>query len=171
MDHEAAKPKQLELTSNIVRIGDVNSLVRELEAVENFFLQTKIRRPGEGVVPPRLSRSLEEFTNQNNLNVLYEDQLKTAKDYLTQLQSRAPIITISFATEAPLDFTNKLVKWLRLNIHPEVLLKIGLIPDLVAGCVVRTNNKQFDFSMRQRLKANQTILKGLITGSVETKNA
>lgn len=170
MDHESSKLPELKLSENIIRIGDVNSLVRELEQVEDFFRQTKIRQPGVGVTLPRISRALEDFTTQNKINLLHEDQLKIAQSYLETIKSRAPIITISFANEPPIDITAKLVRWLRLNIHPEVLIRIGLMPDLVAGCVLRTANKQYDFSLRQLLNSKQQVLKDLITADVEGKD-
>jgi F0F1-type ATP synthase delta subunit len=117
-----------------------------------------------------MSRSLEDFTSHNKINLLHEDQLRIAKSYLRGVQSKAPVITISFATEPQMEFTNKLARWLRLNIHPEVLLRIGLMPDLVAGCVVRTTSKNFDFSIRQLLSSKQDMLRDLITASVEGRN-
>ena len=65
---------------------------------------------------------------------------------------------ISFSADPSPLFTQKLIAWLRSEIHPLVLLQIGLQPNMGAGCVVRTSNKYFDFSLRDRFKSKGEML-------------
>jgi F0F1-type ATP synthase delta subunit len=50
------------------------------------------------------------------------------------------------------------VTWLRANIHPQALVQVGLQPNIAAGCVVRTANKQFDLSLRQSFAKHKDLL-------------
>jgi F0F1-type ATP synthase delta subunit len=52
----------------------------------------------------------------------------------------------------------KIVTWWRENIDPFVLVEIGLQPNIAAGCLVRTSNRQYDFSLRRRLQAKKADL-------------
>ncbi len=52
----------------------------------------------------------------------------------------------------------KLVVWLRANIHPQILVHLGLQPSIAAGCVVRTANKQFDFSLSEAFEKQRELL-------------
>jgi hypothetical protein len=65
---------------------------------------------------------------------------------------------ISFSADPSPVFTDKLMTWLRREIHPFVLLTVGLQPNIGAGCIVRTTNKQFDLSLRQDFKAKRDLL-------------
>jgi F0F1-type ATP synthase delta subunit len=65
---------------------------------------------------------------------------------------------MSFSADPSPQFTQKLAAWLRQEIHPFVLLQVGLQPNIGAGCVVRTTNKYFDFSLRERFKSKRPLL-------------
>jgi hypothetical protein len=59
----------------------------------------------------------------------------------------------------------KLVGWFRANVHPHVLVQVGLQPNIAAGCVVRTTNKVFDLSLRNHFAQNQQVLIESMKGS------
>ena len=71
---------------------------------------------------------------------------------------------ISFAADPSASFTEKIVAWFRENIHPNILVQIGLQPNIAAGCVVRTANKIFDFSLRENFNQSQQSLIDAIGG-------
>jgi F0F1-type ATP synthase delta subunit len=58
---------------------------------------------------------------------------------------------MSFASEPSAKSLGTLVDWLRTNIHPQVVVSVGIQPSIAAGCIVRTPNRQYDFSLRQSL--------------------
>ena len=68
------------------------------------------------------------------------------------------MIHISFAADPSAAFTDKIVAWFRENIHPFVLIQVGLQPTIAAGCVVRTANHSFDFSLRQHFTKQRQLL-------------
>ena len=71
---------------------------------------------------------------------------------------------ISFSADPSPLFTQKLITWLRAELHPLVLIQIGIQPNMGAGCVVRTTNKYFDFSLRSRFKEKGAVLTQLLQG-------
>jgi hypothetical protein len=162
MEPSSDKNGALQLPYSIVSPANVNRLVRELETIDNFLSQAALRQGGTPVNLPRSGQLLTDFINLNKLNLLQKDDLKKARAFMAGMQKYAPAITISFSVEPTSVFINKLIIWLRQNIHPALLLKVGLEPNLVVGCIVRTTNKQFDFSLKKHLSQHRDVLYKLL---------
>jgi hypothetical protein len=107
---------------------------------------------------PRASRSLEEFAATNRLNLLLPDDRQRTEAFIAHTLDSAPVLHMSFAGEASRKFTTEIVLWLRTNLQPDVLLNIGLEPNIAAGCVLRTPNKLYDFSLRARFEQQAKLL-------------
>jgi len=65
---------------------------------------------------------------------------------------------MTFATVADPESLQKLVDWIRQEIHPQALLHVGLQPALVGGVYLRTPNHIHDFSLRQLLADKRSII-------------
>jgi F0F1-type ATP synthase delta subunit len=155
---DPAAKQELLLPVLVFGVVEVRRLKRELEALDEFMRQSTIREPGKQAALPRVSRLLDALAGDNNRNLLLEAERDAMHDFLTHIEETAPTIHVSFASDPSSAFVAKLVTWLRGNIHPTVLLQIGLQPTLAAGCVVRTPNKVFDLSLRQSLAAQRVKL-------------
>jgi hypothetical protein len=162
--HDTVSRSPFVLPVQIVGPVDINRLLRELEAVEDFMGQAAIREPGTSLKLPRTSRLLDEFSNGNKLNFLMPEDRAETKTFLSNLQEQAPVLHFSFASDPSAVFVSKIVTWLRANIHPQLLLRVGLEPTIAAGCVVRTSSHQFDFSLRQHFAAERPTLIKLLDG-------
>lgn len=154
----APDQKVLKLPKLVVSQTDVKRLLRELAALADFLHQSKIRSPGTSLKLPKTSRWLDDLAADNNLNLLHLEDLEQLKAFLTHLRDNAPLFHISFSSEPSAAFTEKIVTWFRREIHPYVLLQIGLQPTLAVGCILRTANHQFDLSMRKAFHEKRTIL-------------
>ena len=64
-------------------------------------------------------------------------------------------------------FQQKLITWIRQQIHPYTLLQVGLHPSIGAGCIVRTTNKFFDFSLRHRFSDQRMLLISKLRGDTD----
>lgn len=162
MEHKADKP--LGLPVGVVSRVDVGRLLRELQALEEFLKQSSIREPGTAVKLPRTSRLMDDFVSANGLNVLHDKDRMRALNFLTVVKSKAPLLHMSFSADPSPLFTQKLITWLRKEIHPLVLLQVGLQPNIGAGCVVRGSSKYFDFSLRQHFIKQRGMLMEKIHG-------
>jgi hypothetical protein len=162
----------LQLPTQIVGPVDVARLIRELEALEDFLHQASIREPGsQSPKLPRTSRLLDELVALNHLSLLSNEDRQRVTQLLAELKEHAPRLHISFARDPSAAFTDKIITWLRQNIHPELLLRIGLEPTIAAGCIVRTPNRLFDFSLRQHFIAQrQTLIKLVDNPETETSH-
>lgn len=137
------------LTPLLVSPSDLKRARRELEDLEDFLHQANLRQGGKAVKLPMTSRVIEALAADNNLNMLKKTERDQLMKFLTLLIQKAPVLHMSFASEPSGAFLNKLIMWLRTNIHPQVVVSLGLQPSIAAGCIVRTANKQFDFSLRE----------------------
>lgn len=167
-EHEQREEGGLRLPASVVGTVDINRLSRELEAFEDYVRQTKARSAGQPLAPPRTSRMLDELAGLNRLNLLQDDARQQLTSFLQNLQD-APTIHISFSADPSAAFTQKIVGWLRDNIHPQLMVQVGLQPNIAAGCIVRTPNKVFDFSLRQNFTQKRQLLLEAIAekGSVQ----
>jgi hypothetical protein len=102
----------------------------------------------------------------NKINVLHEEDRNRLVNFLLEVYARAPMLHMSFSADPSPLFMQKLMVWLRKEIHPLVLVQVGLQPNMGAGCVVRTTNKYFDFSLRNRFEERRDVLAQHMRSSV-----
>ena len=160
MAHESTTKPQQQMILPILVTGmiDVGRLARELEQIDNQILQLNLRKGGEEVKMPKTSRLMDQMIQDNHLNLLQDADRVKLKAFLGTVKQHSPIIHMSFSSDPSTAFTEKLMAWLRREIHPLLLLTIGLEPNIGAGSIVRTANKQFDFSLRQDFKDKRELL-------------
>ncbi len=156
MNHE--EKKSILFPDQLAGATDLARLIRELSDLHESLHQATIRAPGSNVQLPKTSKVLEELASLNKVSLLDAAQREQLIKLLKAFHDRAPIIHISFATEPSSNFIRNLVTWMRKNISPIVLIEIGLQPTITAGCVVRTTNKYFDFSLRNRFVEKRPVL-------------
>lgn len=147
-----------QLSTLITSPSDLKRARRELETVDDFLHQAGLRTGGKVVKMPQTSRVLDELVSQTNANLLKASDRAQLMKYLNDLNEKAPVLHMSFASEPSAAFLNKLTVWLRGNIHPQIMVSVGLQPSIAAGCVVRTANKQYDFSLTKAFEAQRGIL-------------
>jgi len=165
MAAESNKSVKLQLPDGVVTRADVGRLLREAEAVDNFLRQAAIRQPGTSLQLPKSSKLFDEIIAMNKLNMLQETDRRHLYQFLKAIQSTAPILHIGFSADPSSLFQQRLITWIRQKIHPFVLLQIGLQPNIGAGCVVRTTNKYFDFSLRNKFGEKQSLLISKLRGT------
>lgn len=146
---------------------ELRRLGREIEAVEGYFDKLRAREAGQSLSLPKISRMLEGFAGENNCNLLVDADRNKLKEFLKQLDNKAPVMHLSFATEPSSAFVAKIVSWMRLHIHPYMLLQLGLQPGLTAGCAARVNSKLFDLSLREFFKKQRPLLIQELTAGLE----
>lgn len=160
MEHK--QPSELLLPVGVASKVDAGRLLREAEAVDEFLRQGAIRQGGTPVTMPKMSKLFEELVSINKLNVLQAPDRAKLKQLLEYVKAKSPVMHMSFSADPPPQFMVRLVTWLRSEIHPHVLVQVGLQPSIGAGCILRTSNKQFDFSLRQRFLGHKADLVNLI---------
>lgn len=147
------------LPMQVFGVVEVRRLSHELETLDDYLRQAKVREGGgKQASLPRASRLLDATASENHLNLLEEADRQKLAGYLQQILEQAPTVHISFASDPSAAFLEKVVSWLRGNIHPLMLIRLGLQPSIAAGCVIRTANRSFDFSLRHRFTEERQLL-------------
>lgn len=137
---------------------DVGRLLRELESLDNLISQAHINSHEANPKMPKTSLLMDQVIELNKLDLLTAADRKQLLESLTVIKQQAPVLHISFSSDPAPSFIEKLMAWLRREIHPTVLLTIGLQPNIGAGCIVRSTNKYFDFSLRKDLLEKRELL-------------
>ena len=156
MAHETTHTLSLPLL--VVGPVDLGRLSRELDAIDESLVQLGLRKGGGEVKMPKTSQLMDHLIEQNKLNLLHEKDRHQLQAFLKVVREQAPVLHISFSADPSVGFLEKLMAWLRREVHPMVLVSVGLQPNIGAGCVVRTTNKQFDLSLRQDFLTKRDLL-------------
>lgn len=169
MAHEqtAAQSTKMVLPVQVAGMVDVGRLIRELDQIDNIVLQLTLKADGGEVKMPKTSRLMDQTVQLNHLNLLDQAHRDALKAFLENVREHSPIIHMSFSADPPASFTEKLMGWLRREIHPQLLLTVGVQPTIGAGTIVRTANKQFDFSLRTDIESKRAMLLEKISSAVK----
>ncbi len=151
--------RNLQLPVMVAGPSELGRLIRELAAIDEQLLQLRLRQPGAEVKLPRTTQVMDRLISLNKVNLLQADDRYWLSQSLVAIRQHAPVIQISFSVDPSPAFMEKLMVWMRREIHPFVLVGIGLQPNIAAGCVVRTTNKVFDFSLRQNFAQKRDMLR------------
>lgn len=161
---------ELKLPLTITTKQDLHRLIREVEALDNYINQNSIRGQKSAALP-RLTNTLEALLRENTLDVMDDKSRQELRRAVSSLVNTAPVIHMSFAVEPSSFMTQKIVGWFRKEVHPALMLHTGIQPTIAAGCVMRTTNKYFDFSLRQHLNASQDLLRKSIEDHTKAESA
>lgn len=142
---------------------EVRRLLRELETLDEQLRQMALRRD-EKFEMPRVSRLLDALATENHCDLLRGADRIVLRDFLNHVMDKAPTIHVSFAADPSSAFTAKIVGWFRANVNALALVQIGLQPSIAAGCVVRTQNKVFDLSLRNHFSRQTQLLIDSVRG-------
>ena len=164
MDHETGKSKErLALPLSIISPVDVSRVLRELEAYIEYYHQRDIKKDGNNDSKmPKTSQLLDNLLELNRLELTNQADRLNLKNFLDEIKTTAPVIHASFSVDPSVRFLEKLTAYFRKEINRNLLLTIGLQPNIGAGLTIRTDNKYFDFSLRKTLDASGDKLLQLI---------
>ncbi len=155
----APEKSGLVLPVMVVGAVDINRLLREIKNLQAALQAQTLRSEGQAAKTlPKLSQLLDEFVQVNALDLLQTTDQKHALQFLGEVQRDAPRIHLSFSADPSPQFMSKLTAWFRSNIHPTVLITVGLQPGIGAGCVMRTANRYFDFSLGKSFENKRELL-------------
>lgn len=153
--------KVLQFPPALVSRADLARLVREIEDVDNDLEAQKARNHATGKTGyklPNLSRTMSDFVELNSVDMANDQVRMHLKEQMKRMKDKAPIVHMTFATEADPASLQKLVAYLRTEIHPQALLIVGLQPSLIGGVYLRTPNHVHDFSVRAKLAEKRGVI-------------
>ena len=151
----------LRLPDDILRRADIARLVHEAENIENDTVTARVRTKVTEVKGRRspLSDQLADFLDINQIEISTARQRSKLVSDLRKLKDSAPVVHLTFASVADIESIKKVVAWLRTQIHPQVIVNIGLQPDIIGGVYIRTTNRVHDLSIRAKLSESRGVIK------------
>jgi len=147
---------------------DIGRLIREIEMIDESLLQLGLRQSGTEIKMPKTTTLMDQIIDLNKLNLLQTEDRQLLKQFLEAVKQKAPVMHVSFSADPNTAFIEKLMAWLRREIHPLVLMTVGLQPNIGAGCVIRTTNKHFDMSLKQDFAKKAEMLRQAIVSGPAT---
>jgi hypothetical protein len=169
--HSPTKKETPALPPSVYGTSEVSRLRKELERIEDTLLQLKLTEDLGEAKMPKVGRMMQQTIETNKINLLKSEDRHLLKVFLKLVEEKAPQLHFSFSADPPAAFLEDLVIWLRKEINPHVLIKIGLQPNIGAGCIVHSTNKYFDLSLRQTfIDQRPNLLKKLGLANSEVTN-
>lgn len=158
MSERKEKTNGLIMVNSLVSPGDVSRALREVQKIDELIYQSKLRKhPGsENEITP--SAGLKDLMAANKLSLQNEQHRKSLIQQLQTIRQDSPVVHVSFAVEPSSNFLRSLTSWFRDNTMPNVLIETGLQPSIAVGCMIRTNNKIYDLSLRSKFQNYRQLL-------------
>lgn len=144
----------LKLPTAIASRKDVIRLHREIRDFIDVATQS-IMRHDNPVKYPAISDQLRALAITNQVDMRDPKNCEILLKKVDYVKEHAPSVHVSFPTEPTADILERLVVWFRTEIDQHIVIQVGIQPTIAAGVVVRTPNRQFDFSLRRHLYANR----------------
>ena len=154
----APKPRELALPLLVTSPVDVGRLLREVEALDNALMAHDVVGKDQTVKLPKTSLLIDAMIDANKLDLIDPKERQSLMVFLQTIHAKAPVLHISFSADPAPAFIEKLMTWLRREISDQLLITIGLQPNIGAGCMVRSPNKFYDFSLRKNFANNRALL-------------
>lgn len=151
---------QFILPQALIGHSDLVRLLRELEQVDNNLESQKAKKTatsGNYRLPP-MSQALTDFLELNKIDIKSDHVRMDLKAQLRKVKDHAPVMHMTFATEADRESIEYLTAWIRKELHPQTLISVGLQPSLIAGVYIRTPNHVHDFSVRAHMKDSRSLI-------------
>ncbi len=148
---------ELKLPITLASKNDVSHLHRELRLFMDMSMQSAMRHDNP-IKYPAITPMLRDLATLNQIDLRSEVACETLLAELASLKENIPVVHISFPRDPSVAVLQRLVEWFRREVDPRIVIQVGLQPTIAAGMVVRTPNKQYDFSLRRHLYNNQSKL-------------
>jgi F0F1-type ATP synthase delta subunit len=154
----------LKLPSTIATKSDLTQVHRELRIFLDLTMQS-IMRHDSPVKMPAVSSQLRQLAADNQLSLANQQATKKLLAALETTKKQASVVHISFASEPTHQVLYKIVQWFRQEVDPNIVISVGLQRSIAAGVVLRTPNRQFDFSLRKHLEHSKAGLSKIIANT------
>lgn len=141
---------------------DTSRAMRELEDFESAMSEAHVK----GHHVPALTPLLKDIAEENHVDIHKKDTRILVRHMLEEMRTSAPVVHISFSVEPDDKVVKHIAKWFREETLPNVVVQFGIQPSIGVGCVVRTTNKFFDFSLRKHLNEKSNLFREKIEGVV-----
>jgi hypothetical protein len=138
------------LPASLIGRVDISRMLREIEKIDNDLEAQHARAPDQPLAIPAMTKALSELAQLNQLDLLDIDVRQKLLSTFRYTKDKAPNSHITFAVDPEPEIVALLVAWIRQNLHPMALVTVGLQPGLLGGCVVRTPDHIYDFSLKRQ---------------------
>lgn len=127
----------------------------QLRQLQTELNQLSSLRTAKNIV---LSANLQDLATHNGLKDLNTALVKKLLTFVESTLQKAPEISLSLASLPNVEERGELVSWLRGKFNAQLMLHIIIQPELLAGCMLRTDSNVYDWSLRTALESNQEKL-------------
>lgn len=135
----------------------------EVERLRSWMSDSAVKRKVGSAPDPEPSHSSETQLVLDSWLAGQAMNVTRLTDLISQLRALKPVIVyITLAALPPEALRLHLVQWFRANCREDVLINFSADRTIGGGVIIRTPNRIFDFSFRQRLVEGRLKLPEII---------
>lgn len=142
----------------IFKLGNTSDLKKVFEAVKLEYSQQSFH--------PHFEADLEFFEglSENFYAGFLPEHASTQLEAIEKQVSETKIILIYVPFEMPEIEIQKLGKWFKQNMGPLILFDLVFDPSLIGGCALSLNGIYKDYSLKQKINDNKSLVLEQLTG-------
>lgn len=149
----------LVLPASVISPADLARLVNDVEQLDADLTTTTIqRKSGLAAEPDSMTDQARSLFDQNSLNPQDAGTRQELIKILRQLKAKAPVFYLRFAAEVGNDEQQQLANWFRQSVNRHSLLDVRVQPAIIGGVYIRSKNRVFDLSWRQRFVNSRRVI-------------
>ena len=148
----------IKLPSIALGTTEINQILRELRLLNDQTMQFTIRHPDKPILLLSAGYLLDKLIADNELDLVTPAARDELRRVLENIKTQSPVINISFARDVISNEIEPIINWIRSELHPTALIHIGIKPEIIGGCIIRTANHYYDFSFKQYFNKVQDSL-------------
>jgi F0F1-type ATP synthase delta subunit len=142
-------------------------LVKRMSVLKEFFeslyfvqnedhtYQTTLEEISQDQEHSQMDTQLIEVIYTQYSSLFTKDSFYEVLENLKKALLTCPVIHLYIPSYLNDDSLEKIGKWLRLNLSPQIIMKISIRPELVVGCGIGWNNKYHEISFRTKIDSQK----------------
>lgn len=147
----AARDQELVLTKRFISRKDVLKAAREIEQLRDRLIADRVRGKKSDIEP---SEGISALMEANKVETVTPETLDELKKKIEFKVDRLPMLRFIFSDEPDSEFMARLVTWLRVEVHPAVLVMYSVQQQIAGGYILTTDHRRYDHSWRGILTCN-----------------
>lgn len=157
---QTSDQQKLKLPASLISKRDLARLTNDFEAYDAALTEIGIQaKAGYAATnQPAVSDSVRALAADNNLNLNDAGLRSLVIQHLRYIKDHAPEFHLRFAASLNANEQQQLSNWFRQSIDSQALLDIGIQPAVIGGVYIRSKNKVYDMSWRQKFINSRRVI-------------
>jgi len=144
---------KLNLPSTIASPQDLSDTILDIREYAKWYSHNAMKKSGSKKSDaPDISSTAKELLREYSASKSLDTSgISELINYLENLKSNAPTISVTLAAVPTVDLKKSIIEWSRSNLDPNAMVKFQFNATILGGIVVKCGSRIFDWSFRRKI--------------------